>query len=185
MRYANIQRSEFYKQKCCGTLHVRFVNNIKHFQRFVSVKNFIEEKGLASIGIPILLDHGTYGRNIFIVLPHFQMDLWSIILNHEKKIPFHTVFRLAVQMISAYEYIHSCKHVHADLKASHIMIGPTFKQAYLCDFSSTVPYVEKYEQNEKMLNYGSIEYCSRDAHLVSIFNKIYVCTTNLSLFDFD
>lgn len=87
-----------------------------------------------------------------------------------QKIPYHTIFRLAIQMINAHEFIHSCKYVHADLKASHILFdGSTYQQAYLCDFSYAVPYVKrKYEENKEMSHYGSTEYCSRDAHLVDI-----------------
>lgn len=132
------------------------------------VGNFKQNKNLLHLAVPIILDHGIYKKtHQYIILPPFRADVWSLFIKNERKIPMHTIFRLAIQIINAYEYIHDCQHVYANLKGNHVMINDN-GAAYLIDFTSVAPYiVGTYAEDPKKYHYGPPEYCSIDAHLVN------------------
>lgn len=132
------------------------------------------ERGLLFLGIPVALSYGIYLRKYqHIVLPNFESDVWTLFNQNGQKMPMQTLFRLAIHMSNAYEYIHACKLVHGDLKGSHIMIDGS-GIAYLIDYQLAIPYViGTYEENPKNYHYGTPEYCSSDAHLVNIYFNPY------------
>lgn len=102
------------------------------------------------------------------MLPHFKSTVRSLFIKNGQKMPMHTLFRLAIQMINAYEFIHACKLIHGDLNGSHIMIDDK-GMAYLIDYESAIPYVTgTYKENPEYVHYGTREYCSYDGHLVGI-----------------
>lgn len=132
------------------------------------IEDYKKNKELLFLGIPIILSHGIYKSKFqYIVLPSFESDVRTLFVKNNHQMPMHTIFRLAIQMINAYEYIHACKYVHADLKGRHIMIKDGM--AYLMDFEIATPYtIGKYERNPENEHYGSHKYCSYDAHLVNL-----------------
>lgn len=138
------------------------------------IENFKSVRSLPFLGIPVALEYGIYLRKFqHIVLPHFKSTVWSLFNENGQKMPMHTLFRLAIQMINAYEFVHSRKLIHGDLSGNHIMIDDS-GMAYLIDYTSALPYVtETYKENPKYFDHGTREYCSYDMHLVSFDFILY------------
>lgn len=71
------------------------------------------------------------------------------------------------------EYIHSKEYVHADIKASNLLIGHktgTENQVFLVDFGLARYYAnegrhKEYKYDQRKAHDGTIEFTSRDAHI--------------------
>jgi vaccinia related kinase len=107
-------------------------------------------------------------KHRFVVMPRYGRDLWSIFLENERKLPMHTVFRVALQMLDVLEYIHGRTYVHADIKGANILlefVKGKPAQTYLVDFGLASHYTTKdFKPDPKKMHNGTIEYTSRDAH---------------------
>lgn len=145
-----------------------------HNATYEKVEKYKMERGLLFLGIPVALTHGIYSRKYqHIVLPSFHSNVWNLFNENDQKMPMQTLFRLAIHMSNAYEYIHSCKLVHGNLSGSHIMIDES-GMPYLIDYQLAIPYaIGTYEENSEKYHYGTPEYCSYDAHLVNIYFNSY------------
>lgn len=68
-----------------------------------SVEAFRKKRGLKQLGMPHFLGHGSHDLNgikhRFLVIPKFGRDIWTFFLENNKKIPLHTIYRLALQMV--------------------------------------------------------------------------------------
>ncbi|XP_077297829.1 nucleosomal histone kinase 1 [Arctopsyche grandis] len=147
-----------------------------HFYMRNSKKEDIEEftkaHKLKYLGIPVYIGSGSHEYNNtkyrFVVMERYGKDLWHKFLECGRQFPTHTVFRIAIQMLNAYEYIHSRTYVHADLKGGNILFGlkkGVENQTYLVDFGLASHYtVKDYKFDPKKAHNGTIEYTSRDAH---------------------
>ena len=71
------------------------------------------------------------------------------------------------------EYIHSKGYIHADIKASNLLMGHktgTENQVFLVDFGLACRYTndngkhKEYKYDRRKAHYGTIEFTSRDAH---------------------
>lgn len=75
------------------------------------------------------------------------------------------------RQLDVYEYIHECTYVHADLKATNMLLGfgkSGGHQVYLVDFGLASHYTTKdFKPDPKKMHNGTIEYTSRDAHQVN------------------
>lgn len=138
------------------------------------MENFKQSKGLLHLAIPTIFAHGIYKKTYqYIILPSFKADVWSLFIENKRKMPMHTIFRLAIQIINAYEYIHGCQYVYANLKGNHVMINDS-GSAYIIDFTSAAQYnTELYKRDPEKYHYGPSKYCSNDAHLVNITFQIF------------
>lgn len=71
------------------------------------------------------------------------------------------------------EYIHSKEYVHADIKASNLLVGHkpgTENQVFLVDFGLARYYAnegrhKEYKYDQRKAHDGTIEFTSRDAHI--------------------
>lgn len=137
------------------------------------ISKFSKSKGLISFGMPYFVGCGSHEINgqkhRFLVMPRFGKDIWSIFLENGKKLPEHTIYRLAVQMLDVYEYIHNNTYVHGDLKGANMLLGlgkAGQSQVYLVDFGLAAHSTTKeFKPDPKKSHNGTIEYTSRDAHL--------------------
>lgn len=122
--------------------------------------------------MPHLIGSGSHEINgikhRFIVMPRYGKDIWSYFLANNRQLPEHTCYRLAIQMIDVFEYVHGCTYVHADLKGANMLVGlgkSGATQAYLVDFGLASHYTTKdFKPDPKKMHNGTIEYTSRDAH---------------------
>ncbi|EDW16575.2 uncharacterized protein Dmoj_GI10604 [Drosophila mojavensis] len=137
------------------------------------IKKFKEKRGLKSLGMPYIIANGSVDINgqkhRFIVMPRYGSDISKFYIQNGKRLPEVTVYRLAIQMLDVYEFMHSTGYVHADLKAANILLGMGKgggSQAYLVDFGLASHYTTgDYKPDPKKMHNGTIEYTSRDAHL--------------------
>lgn len=137
------------------------------------IRKFQKERGLKSLGMPYMVGNGSVEINgikhRFIVMPRYGADLTKHFLSNGRKLPEGTCYRLVLQMLEVYEFIHGCGYVHADLKAANMLLGYGPKQqhqAYLVDFGLASHYTTKdFKPDPKKMHNGTIEYTSRDAHM--------------------
>jgi vaccinia related kinase len=56
------------------------------------------------LGMPSFVGSGSHDqdklKHRFVVMPRYGKDLWSIFLENDRKMPLHTVYRLALQLVS-------------------------------------------------------------------------------------
>lgn len=73
------------------------------FNFLTTVDAFRKKRNLKALGMPHFIGHGSHDLNAkkhrFIVMPRFGKDVWSLFLENGRKIPLHTVYRLAIQMV--------------------------------------------------------------------------------------
>uniref|UniRef100_A0A1I8M9U4 non-specific serine/threonine protein kinase n=1 Tax=Musca domestica TaxID=7370 RepID=A0A1I8M9U4_MUSDO len=137
------------------------------------VRRFQKDHGLKSLGMPYMVGNGSAEINgikhRFIVMPRYGSDVAKYFLENNRRLPEGTCYRLALQMLDVYEFIHGCGYVHADLKAANILLGYGPKQqhqAYLVDFGLASRFTTKdFKPDPKKMHNGTIDYTSRDAHL--------------------
>uniref|UniRef100_A0A1A9W5V8 non-specific serine/threonine protein kinase n=1 Tax=Glossina brevipalpis TaxID=37001 RepID=A0A1A9W5V8_9MUSC len=136
------------------------------------INNFKREKGLKNLGVPHMLGHGSVEVNNkkhrFIILPRYGSDINKLFLSNSRCLPEITVYRIVLQMLDAYEFIHRFGYVHADLKAANILLGNGKgggEQTYLVDYGLASHYTTKdFKPDPKKMHNGTIQYTSRDAH---------------------
>lgn len=122
----------------------------------------------------------------FLVMQRFGDDLQKKLDEVSGKFDLKTTYTIAKKVINILEYIHSFGYIHADIKASNLLLGrsyaPTPKgkglaethgvhsECWLVDFG----LVEKYtsggkhkdcEEDQRRANNGTVEFTSRDAHI--------------------
>lgn len=154
-----------------GTLFVEMHFYMRN-ARLEDITQFKKANNLKSFGMPYLVGSGSHDINNvkhrFVVMPRYGSDIWKFFLENGRKIPEHTIYRLALQMLDVYEYIHGRTYVHADLKGGNILLGygkGGASQAYLVDFGLASHYTMKeFKPDPKKMHNGTIEYTSRDAH---------------------
>jgi len=137
------------------------------------IKKFKQKHGMKSLGMPYILANGSVEVNgekhRFIVMPRYGSDISKFLEQNGKRLPEGTVYRLAIQMLDVYQYMHGTGYIHADLKAANILLGlgkGGAAQAYLVDFGLASHYVTgEFKPDPKKMHNGTIEYTSRDAHL--------------------
>ncbi|CRL07116.1 CLUMA_CG020113, isoform A [Clunio marinus] len=136
------------------------------------IEHFKKSHNLTSMGMPEFIAMGSHEiqntKHRFIVLPRFGRDVGKIFMEHNKKMPLHTVYRLGWQIVNVLEYIHSCTYVHNDIKGSNLLLGlgkNGNEQVYLLDYGLACHYNTKdFKPDPKKMHNGTIEYTSRDAH---------------------
>lgn len=71
---------------------------------FFTVEKFRKQRGLKTFGMPYLIASGSHDLNSikhrFIIIPRYGQNIWNIFLENNRRLPQHTVYRLAIQMVS-------------------------------------------------------------------------------------
>ncbi|XP_071522031.1 serine/threonine-protein kinase VRK1-like isoform X2 [Panulirus ornatus] len=135
------------------------------------------EKNLKRLGMPKYLGCGSFEYNKtkyrFMVMERFGLDLQKILEQHSKRFSFKTVYQVGIQILDVLEYIHSKEYIHADIKASNLLVGHkpgTENQVFLVDFGLACRYAndgehKEYKYDQRKAHDGTIEFTSRDAHI--------------------
>ncbi|KAH8310736.1 hypothetical protein KR044_002801 [Drosophila immigrans] len=137
------------------------------------IREFKKKRNLKTLGMPHILATGSADINgqkhRFIVMPRYGSDVHKFFVQNDKRLPEGTVYRLALQMLDVFEFMHCSGYVHADLKAANILLGlgkQDVGQAYLVDFGLASHFVTgDFKPDPRKMHNGTIEYTSRDAHL--------------------
>ncbi|XP_056021256.1 serine/threonine-protein kinase VRK1-like [Ostrea edulis] len=153
-----------------------------HFYQRVSKPEMINawanSRKLKYLGVPKYITHGNHTRGNenfrFLVMPRFGTDLQKIFEGCGKQFSKETVLALGLRMVDALEYLHENGYVHADIKASNILLGFDNKQeqqdqVYLVDYGLVLKYSpdgshKEYKEDPRKAHDGTIEFTSTDAH---------------------
>jgi vaccinia related kinase len=110
----------------------------------------------------------------FLVQERCGQDLGKLFLQSGRKFPVKTAFYIGIQILDTLEYIHSLGYTYVDIKGPSLVLGyrkGTENFVYLMDFDKLCRYLDddgvhkKYGCDEIKAHSGTIEYCSRDAHV--------------------
>ncbi|KAK7792562.1 hypothetical protein R5R35_008660 [Gryllus longicercus] len=136
------------------------------------------QKKLKHLGISQYFGSGSHlyrgERYRFLVMERFGQDLGKLFIQHKRHFHVKTVLYLGIQILDVLEYIHCHGFVHADVKASNLILGRTPEMqnsVYLVDFGLACKYREKdgshkeYRPDNRKAHAGTMEYTSRDAHV--------------------
>lgn len=142
------------------------------------IEEWMKEKKLKRFGMPKYLGSGSFVHDDqkyrFMVIERFGSDLQKIIDQHNKKFSFKTVYQVGLEIIDVLEYIHSKGYIHADIKASNLLVGyqKQFEnQVFLVDYGLACRYTDpagvhkEYRYDGRKAHDGTIEFTSRDAHI--------------------
>ncbi|KAK4328834.1 hypothetical protein Pmani_000776 [Petrolisthes manimaculis] len=136
-----------------------------------------KERRLKRLGMPKYLGSGSFeysgNKYRFMVMERFGLDLQKILEQHSKRFSFKTVYQVGIQILDVLEYIHSKEYIHADIKASNLLVGHkagTENQVFLVDFGLACRYAndgkhKEYKYDQRKAHDGTIEFTSRDAHI--------------------
>ncbi|XP_035231751.1 serine/threonine-protein kinase VRK1-like [Stegodyphus dumicola] len=152
-----------------------------HFYHRVGKPHQIEEwkrkKKLNFLGMPKFIASGSHEyRSVkyrFMVMERFGEDLQKLLDKNNKKFPLKTVYTLGKLILDILEYIHSHGYIHADVKASNLLVGygpGRENEVYLIDFGLACRYVtngqhKELKEDRRKAHDGTIEFTSRDAHI--------------------
>ncbi|RWS17404.1 serine/threonine-protein kinase VRK1-like protein [Dinothrombium tinctorium] len=122
----------------------------------------------------------------FLIMQRFGKDLQSI-LNENNKFDLKTAYTIAIKVIDTLKYIHHNGYIHADVKASNLLLGrkrssrrlsnDSFDEIYLVDYGLVERYITRegehrnYEEDQRRAHNGTIEFTSRDAHIGALSRR--------------
>ncbi|XP_067136447.1 serine/threonine-protein kinase VRK1-like isoform X1 [Centruroides vittatus] len=141
------------------------------------IDNWMKQKKLSFLGMPQFISSGSHEikgvKYRFMVMERFGEDLQKVLERNNKLFPVKTVFSLGIKIIDILEYIHSFGYIHADVKASNLLLGygkGNENRVYLVDFGLACKYTsdgkhKEYKEDLRKAHDGTIEFTSRDAHI--------------------
>lgn len=141
------------------------------------IENWIKQKKLSFLGMPQFISSGSHEikgtKYRFMVMERFGEDLQKVLERNNKLFPIKTVFSLGIKILDILEYIHSFGYIHADVKASNLLLGygkGKENRVYLVDFGLACKYTsdgkhKEYKEDLRKAHDGTIEFTSRDAHI--------------------
>lgn len=138
------------------------------------IQSWARSRKLKSLGVPRYWGSGLHdkgGRKYrFMVIDRLGTDLQKKFEESGKRFPRKLVLQLGLRMLDTLEYIHEHEYVHADIKASNLMLSNRDpNQVYLVDYGLAYRYcpegvVKEYKEDPKRCHDGTIEFTSIDAH---------------------
>ncbi|XP_067092493.1 serine/threonine-protein kinase VRK2 isoform X2 [Osmerus mordax] len=152
-------------------------SELKFYQRAAkleSIHRWKTTKKMDFLGIPAYWGSGLAEHNgkryRFMVMDRLGTDLQKVCDGNGGQLKTNTVLQLGCSVLDVLEYIHENEYVHADIKASNLMLGygdPS--KVYLADYGLSYRFCpdgvhKEYKANPKKGHNGTIEYTSLDAH---------------------
>nr|XP_023681138.1 serine/threonine-protein kinase VRK1 isoform X2 [Paramormyrops kingsleyae] len=138
------------------------------------IQGWMKAHKLKYLGVPRYWGSGLHQKGTkryrFMVMDRFGMDLQKIFEERGKKFPRKLVLQLGLRLIDILEYIHEHEYVHADIKASNLLVShKNPNQVYLVDYGLAYRYSpegvpKEYKADPKRCHDGTIEFTSIDAH---------------------
>ena len=93
--------------------------------------------------VKVMGENGTIADEIrFSAMSRLGLTLDDLLDVHGGILPKVLTYQVAVAMIDALEYIHTCGYIHNDMDSSNIMFGyeeNAYNRIYLCDFGLSTP----------------------------------------------
>ncbi|XP_040915844.1 serine/threonine-protein kinase VRK1 [Toxotes jaculatrix] len=138
------------------------------------IQSWMKSHKLKSLGVPKYWGSGLHEREgkryRFMVIDRLGTDLQKKFEECGKKFPRKLVLQLGLRLLDNLEYIHEHEYVHADIKASNLMLSHSDpNQVYLVDYGLAYRYspdgvLKDYKEDPKKCHDGTIEFTSIDAH---------------------
>jgi len=140
------------------------------------VKEWSARNKNMTVRMPLLRGNGSYAHKNdtyrFLVIDRYGQDLDKTFQNGKHPFSESTAYTLALQTLDTLQYIHSRNYTHNDVKAANMLLGlgKDKDNVFLVDFGLCVKYVKgdehkEYKPDPRKAHDGTIEYCSRDAHI--------------------
>ncbi|XP_064483718.1 serine/threonine-protein kinase VRK1-like isoform X2 [Ornithodoros turicata] len=142
------------------------------------ISNWIRKHQLDYLGMPRFMGSGSHdhagSRYRFMVMERFGEDLQKVLDRSNRMLPVKTAYTIGRHVINILEYIHSFGYIHADVKASNLLLGygkGNENKVYLVDFGLACRYRsddgthKEYKEDLRKAHDGTIEFTSRDAHI--------------------
>ncbi|XP_056447098.1 serine/threonine-protein kinase VRK1 isoform X1 [Gadus macrocephalus] len=138
------------------------------------IQSWTKSHKMKYLGVPKYLGSGLHERGgkkyRFMVMDRFGTDLQKKFEEGGKKFPRKVVLQLGLRLLDILEYIHEHEYVHADIKASNLLLSHQDPhQVYLVDYGLAYRYspegvLKEYKEDPKRCHDGTIEFTSIDAH---------------------
>lgn len=138
------------------------------------IQNWIKSHKPKTLGVPRYWGFGLHDKGgkkyRFMVIDRFGTDLQKKFEECGKRFPRKLVLQIGIRMLDILEYIHEHEYVHADIKASNLMLSYNDpNQVYLVDYGLAYRYcldgdLKEYKEDPKRCHDGTIEFTSIDAH---------------------
>uniref|UniRef100_A0A3Q4BUN8 non-specific serine/threonine protein kinase n=1 Tax=Mola mola TaxID=94237 RepID=A0A3Q4BUN8_MOLML len=138
------------------------------------IHRWMKTHKLKTLGVPRYWGSGLHERGgkryRFMVIDRLGIDLQKKFEECGKRFPRKLVLQLGLRLLDILEYIHDHEYVHADIKASNLMLSHSDpNQVYLVDYGLAYRYapenvLKEYKEDPKRCHDGTIEFTSIDAH---------------------
>ncbi|KAM9341757.1 serine/threonine-protein kinase VRK1 isoform 2-T3 [Symphorus nematophorus] len=138
------------------------------------IQSWMKSHKLKSLGVPRYWGSGLHEkggkRYRFMVIDRLGTDLQKKFEECGRRFPRKLVLQLGLRLLDVLEYIHDHEYVHADIKASNLMLCHSDpNQVYLVDYGLAYRYApdsvpKEYKEDPKRCHDGTIEFTSIDAH---------------------
>jgi serine/threonine protein kinase len=146
-------------------------------------KNYLQDEYkilkylIGGIGIPKVYSFGKESNNtnnFYLVQQLLGNNLTQELKNYRNKIPKDIFIKMAIQMISRVEFLHSRGFVHCDIKPENFALSFNKDNndftVYLIDFGLVEPYInlktkEHRKLKEKKGHKGTMNFCSMNSHM--------------------
>ncbi|TDG99298.1 hypothetical protein EPR50_G00209620 [Perca flavescens] len=138
------------------------------------IQSWMKSNKLKSLGVPRYWGSGLHEKDgkryRFMVIDRLGTDLQKKFEECGRRFPRKLVLQLGLRLLDILEFIHDHEYVHADIKASNLMLSHSDpNQVYLVDYGLAYRYapdsvLKEYKEDPKRCHDGTIEFTSIDAH---------------------
>ncbi|XP_028252283.1 serine/threonine-protein kinase VRK1 [Parambassis ranga] len=138
------------------------------------IQSWMKSHNLKDLGVPRYWGSGLHEKGgkkyRFMVIDRLGTDLQKKFEECGRRFPRKLVLQLGLRLLNILEYIHDHEYVHADIKASNLMLSHSNpNQVYLVDYGLAYRYApdgvhKEYKEDPKKCHNGTIEFTSIDAH---------------------